>query len=39
MIVEDIHIRTYGGSNPMVIPIFPAELHPQVQNQFSFHQK
>ena len=23
----------------MVIPIFPAELHPQVRNQFSIHQK
>ena len=34
LIVEVIHIRTYGGSNPMVIPIFPAELHPSAESVF-----
>ena len=34
MIVEDIHIRTYGGSNPTVKPIFSAELHPSAESVF-----
>ena len=34
MIVEVIHIRTYGGLNPMVIPSFPAELHPSAESDF-----
>ena len=34
MIVEVIHIRTYGGLNPMVIPSFPAELHPSAESVF-----
>jgi hypothetical protein len=34
MIVEVIHIRTYGGLNPMVIPSFPAELHTSAESDF-----
>ena len=29
-----IYIRTDAGSNPMVIPFFPAELHPSAESVF-----